>query len=106
MNSSLENKFALTWRAIKGGRLIPEAGLIPGRRWRVDYLHPESAVVIEIEGGQWVGGRHGTGKGFEGDLEKYLAITLAGYTIFRLCGKQINVPTLERIAKFIQVKVS
>jgi very-short-patch-repair endonuclease len=96
--SSLETKFERTWIAAKGQPLIREAQLIPSRRWRVDFLHPESRVVIECEG---MGGRHQTFTGFTADAEKYLAITLAGYTIFRLTSKQVTVPILESIADFI-----
>lgn len=101
-SSTLEKKFFWTWMACKNAPVIMhEQKLVPGRRFRCDFYHPESKTVIEIEGGAYSGGRHTRGKGFEDDCEKYLLLTLGGFTVIRLSAKQINVPTIERIVKFI-----
>lgn len=67
-----------------------EACLIPGRKWRVDFLIDQplecadgSRIVVEIEGGTWMMGRHQRGQGYENDARKYNALTLAGYRVFR-----------------------
>lgn len=104
MKSTLEHRFNLTWAAVHGQPLIEEARLIPGRKFRCDYVHPETKTVIELEGGIWTGGRHGTGKGMEDDCFKYLELTLLGYTVIRLTSKQICVVTLEKIRDFIRGK--
>lgn len=104
MKSALEQSFALFWKACKGPALIAESRLIPGRKWRCDYVHPESRIVIELEGGVWSNGRHSRGAGFVADCEKYLALTLAGYRVIRLTKEQITVPIIERIVEFMRGK--
>jgi very-short-patch-repair endonuclease len=40
-------------------------------------------ILIEIDGGSWVAGRHTRGKGFEADMEKLNAAALLGYRVLR-----------------------
>src|SRR5258705_2953365 len=59
-----------------------EVCLIPGRRLRFDWVwRAPVAVVLEIHGGTWSGGRHTTGAGFDLDREKMALAQLAGYLI-------------------------
>lgn len=55
----------------------------PPRRWRMDYAWPEILLYLEVEGGQWVNGRHARGAGMRGDAEKYNAAALQGWTCLR-----------------------
>lgn len=72
-----------------------EVYLIPGRKWRVDFFLKPS-LVIEVEGGSWQIGRHQRPGGFEADIDKYNALTIAGYSVLRfttrmiLSGKALN----------------
>lgn len=52
------------------------------RRWRADFLVGDN-ILVEIDGGTWIGGRHTTGTGFEADCEKLNAATLNGYRVLR-----------------------
>lgn len=60
------------------------------RRWRVDFAWPDHSLIVEVEGGSFVGGRHTRGAGFEADCEKYNLLTLAGWSVLRVTGKQIE----------------
>jgi len=60
-----------------------ELMLIPKRRFRFDFLLAEFALVIEVEGGTWSGGRHTTGAGFKSDCFKYNAALELGYRVLR-----------------------
>ena len=62
----------------------------PTRRWRFDFAWPEKHIAVEIEGGQWVNGRHSRGKGFEADCRKYLAALIQGWTVVRATPAMIN----------------
>ena len=97
--STLEKQFALFLLACKGPDLIPEVKLVPGRKFRCDFVHPESRTVIELEG---LNGRHQHIRGFIDDCEKYLEVTLLGYRVIRLTSEQITVPIIERIVKFMK----
>ncbi len=59
----------------------------PERKWRSDFfVRPD--ILIEVEGGVYVQGRHSRGSGFVLDCEKYNAATLLGFRVFRFVPKQ------------------
>ena len=60
-----------------------ELMLIPKRRFRFDFLLAQFALVIEVEGGTWSGGRHTTGAGFRSDCFKYNSALELGYRVLR-----------------------
>ena len=74
-----------------------------GRQWRSDFAWPDQKILVEVEGGIWIKGRHTRGKGFELDCRKYNAAAELGYKVFRFTssmlysGEAIN--TIERILK-------
>ena len=80
------------------------------RKWRADFVVPQGCIVngdplvrvvregcpehrpllIEVDGGTWVSGRHTTGKGFEADCEKLNAATLAHYRVLRVTPSMVD----------------
>lgn len=70
------------------------------RKWRVDFAFEHEKLAIEVEGGGWINGRHNRGAGMEKDMEKYNALTLAGWRLLRFGGKAIKsgeaLTTIER----------
>ena len=104
--SHLEKRFALYWRAVQGPSLDAEVKFHPSRRWRFDFAHRDAKVAIEVEGGQWSGGRHTRGGGYAGDCEKYNEAQILGWVVFRLTGSQITVPEIERIRDFVRTRMA
>lgn len=102
--SNLEKKFTLFWKALNGPELKPEVRVIPTRRWRFDFAHEPTRIAFEIEGGVWSGGRHTRGLGYSADCEKYNEAALAGWTVFRLTGDMIAIPTIERLVKHVRLR--
>jgi len=64
----------------------------PTRKWRVDFLYNTINLVVEIEGGQWLGskGGHTSGKGYEKNCEKYNELTALGYRLLRFTGGMLR----------------
>ena len=60
------------------------------RRWRFDFAWPEYRLAVEVEGGQWVNGRHQRSKGYEGDCEKYNEAALDGWKVLRFTGDMVK----------------
>ena len=100
--SSLEARFLMLWNHVKGPDLEREYRFHHERRWRADFAHVGARVLIEIEGGIWVNGRHNRAAGFNADLEKYLAAGLAGWRVFRFGPDQITLENVERMAEQVR----
>lgn len=71
-----EETFALHLKA-HGLEYEREVCLIPGRKWRWDFVLKN--IAIEIQGQTWVKGAHSSGSGIVRDCQKLNAATLAGY---------------------------
>lgn len=99
----LENQFLFIWKAINGPELQREFRAIPDRGFRLDFADPVISLGIEVEGGQWCGGRHTHGSGFQDDCAKYLEHALRGWVIIRLTDNMITKAVLERIATYIRI---
>ena len=71
-----EETLALHLRA-HGLKYEREVCLIPGRKWRWDFLVEN--VAIEVQGQTWAKGAHSSGSGILRDCQKLNAAVLAGY---------------------------
>ena len=100
--SRLEDRFLMLWKASGGPPLEREYRFHDERRWRADFAHLQARVLIEIEGGIWVNGRHNRAAGFNADLEKYLEAELAGWRVFRLGPDQISFENVVRLARLVR----
>jgi len=90
MASTLEDEFLFHVKAIGLPNPDREYVFHPVRKWRFDFAWPYKMVAAEIEGGIWSGGRHTSGRGFEGDCEKYNAAAMLGWKVFRFTGKHVK----------------
>lgn len=92
-NSPLEAKLLrqIEERGLPGA--VPQ-GTAPwkgtGRRFRGDLVWPEHRLLVEVDGGTWVRGRHTTGTGFENDCVKTNLAVLAGWRVLRVTGRHIK----------------
>ena len=69
----------------------------PPRRWRADFLIWKVGamatiiqLLVEIDGGGYVSGRHSRGRGMELDCEKQSAAAILGYRVIRLTPTQVE----------------
>ena len=70
----------------------------PSRKWRADFriidnrpvCEPVTNLLIEVEGGAYVAGRHTRGASFEADCEKYAAAAILGYRVIRATPRQVE----------------
>jgi hypothetical protein len=78
---------------LKAVRLYPsvEVRFDKKRKWRLDFYFPtEVPLAVEVEGGGWVQGRHTRGAGFQADIDKYNALTLAGIRLLRVTPQMVK----------------
>jgi very-short-patch-repair endonuclease len=63
----------------------------PTRRWRADYLwRAPHMLIVELDGGLFVGGRHSRGLGAEKDMEKTAAALAMGYRVMRVSPRHVR----------------
>jgi hypothetical protein len=63
---------------------LPPKG--PGRRVRTvhwDFAWPSRQLVVDVQGGVFVNGRHSRGAGYSADADKSNAATEAGWAVYR-----------------------
>ena len=60
------------------------------RKWRFDFAWPELMLAVEIDGGEYIQGRHFTPKGVATDLEKMLAADRQGWTVLHYLGSDVK----------------
>ena len=87
--SQLEENFL--WYLKQEGLPLPderELKFHPTRKWRVDFVYSVNMLAIEIEGGEWINGRHN--RQLAKDAEKYNELTLAGYKLLRFTGSMLS----------------
>lgn len=60
------------------------------RRWRFDFAWPDKMIAVEVEGGNWIMGRHNRSDGFEKDCEKYNTAALLGWKVLRFTGDMVK----------------
>lgn len=80
-----------------------EVMLIPGRRFRWDWILRNEKIGIEIQGGLWSGGAHGRGWGIKRDMEKSnLAASLGWLTLSFEPKSFLTVESMDLIRKAIE----
>jgi very-short-patch-repair endonuclease len=91
---------------------LNEHRFAPPRRWRADFIIEwaddyllDRPLLIEVDGGSWVAGRHNRGAGFEKDLEKLNAAAELGYRVLRYTPRMIeDGSAIEQIRRILSMK--
>lgn len=100
--SSLEQLFDSLWNLhYPEIDLETEVKLISGRRFRFDYVHLKSKTAIEVNGGNYINGRHTRGVALNSEYEKFNLAQIQGYQIFLLSGDMVTKNWLDAIAEHI-----
>lgn len=100
--SPAEAKFLQMWRLASLPEPEREYRFTRQRKWRFDFAWPDALVAVEIEGGQWVYGRHNRPAGYAADAEKYNNATALGWRIFRFTPAMITPANLEMVRETIE----
>ena len=101
--SRLTDEMALQIKAAKLPEPKREVMFHKTRKWRFDFSWWDFAVALEVEGGQWIKGRHQRPDGFENDAIKYSEAALLGWTVIRATTNMVKdgraLALLERALK-------
>ena len=88
--SQLEEALAFQIKALGLPEPVREYRFAAPRRWRFDFSWPDIRLAVEVEGGQWVRGRHLRPKGFASDIAKYNAASAGGWRVLRFTGDMVK----------------
>lgn len=102
--SDLELEFERLWVLLYPNiDLWAQEQIIPERKFKFDYVHKESKVAIELNGGIWMeASGHNTGTGLLRDYEKNNLAIANGYVVFWLAREMFDDANLGLIARIIQ----
>jgi very-short-patch-repair endonuclease len=100
--SELEQQFEILWDELFPNiDLDAEYRIIPHRRYRFDYVHHDSKIAIEINGGTFRKMGHSSPSGIKRDYEKLNLAHAMGWRVFQLTSEMINSDWLGIIAESI-----
>lgn len=72
----------------------------PARKWRADYCWPHERLILEVDGGLWVDGRHSRGAGRIADMEKLSEAAIMGYRVIYCTPTELhNGAVLDRVRR-------
>lgn len=89
------------------GRYRRNAPFIEGRRYQADFFFPRLHLVVEVDGGEWLGNRggHTNGKGFRSDRERDALAAMQHIHTLRFAGAQVKDGTaIEVFKEFVPVR--
>jgi very-short-patch-repair endonuclease len=104
MASELEDLFESQLRTNGLTDFVKEFKAIPGRKFRFDFAFLKKKLLIEIQGGIWVRGKHGRGSGIYRDHEKLNLAAKHGWYVLQFDTKAISNKTAIAITKEILEK--
>ena len=88
-DSVLERDFLLACRMLDLPEPEQQYKFHPTRRWKADFAWVAEKLLVEVEGGEHVRGRHVRGKGYNDDCVKYNSATIRGYRLLRFTGSMV-----------------
>ena len=68
---------------------VREFVFAPPRKYRADFMVGLD-LLVEIDGGGWINGRHSRGNGIEQDAEKSALAAIRGYRVIRCTPAQVD----------------
>ena len=72
----------------------------PGRKFQFDYAWADRFLALEVEGGIYTGGAHGSVTGILRDIEKYSEAAARGWRILRVTPSALpTVATMDLIRR-------
>lgn len=93
---------------VQHGLPAPECeveGLVPGRKFRVDFLFRQARVVVEVDGGVFARGNsgHSSPSGILRDMEKANLLQVNGFRVLRYTPSQLfSFETVQQLQQAVK----
>ncbi len=102
--SKLTDKFEfLITKAFSFPPFVKEFKFCPTRKWPADFAWPAYMLLVEVEGGTYIQGRHTRPIGYRKDCEKYNEAQMLGYKVLRFtCDHIDNLYCVDLLKRFFE----
>lgn len=81
---------------------------VPGRKFAADFAWPAHRLLLEVQGGVFTGGAHGSITGIKRDIDRLNIATLNGWRLLRIlpdATKQDEIAeTLEMVERALEAR--
>ena len=67
------------------------------RKFRADFFCPNLKLIVEVNGGQWISGRHNRGGSYQKDLEKLNIAQSNGFNVLQFTYEMLEKRQHEKI---------
>lgn len=88
--SDLEELLAFQIRVAGVVTPVREFRAIEGRKFRFDFAWPDQRLLCEVDGGEWIIGRHQRPAGFRKDAEKASLAAVSGWRLLKVTGSMVE----------------
>ena len=84
---------------------VPEYRFFPDRKFRFDFAWPQQGLALEVEGGIFTHGAHGSISGMLRDGEKYNLAATFGFRVLRILPDKLCMnETAELVKKCLAIR--
>lgn len=88
--SQLEDLLAFQMKAAKLPTPEREVVFAAPRKFRFDFAWPHVMLALEVDGGEWVQGRHVRPGSFRKDAEKMSLAAIKGWRVLKVTGSMVE----------------
>lgn len=88
--SNLELEFETLARILELPPYVREYKFMKSRKFASDFAWPELRILVEVEGGTFMGGRHTRPIGYAKDCEKYNYAAMMGWKVLRFTAPMLR----------------
>lgn len=103
--SALERQFLQQLRAAQLPEPEQQFRFCEGRKWAADFCWPDIGLIVEIDGGAFIQGRHNRAAGRSKDCQRDAEAALLGFTVYRATTALVKngeaVRTAERLINYL-----
>jgi len=103
--SELETQFLQQVKAARLPEPVTQFKFHPEREFKADFCWPDIGLIVEIDGGGHMGGRHNREAGRTRDCQRDAEATLLGFTVYRCTSSLVRsgkaIKTTELIIDYL-----
>jgi very-short-patch-repair endonuclease len=93
LREHLERALETQLKQVGATGYLPQFCPILNRKYRSDFAFVDNRLLVEVQGGTWVSGRHNRASAMAAEYERHNTLTLAGWRILYFTADQVHAGT-------------